>query len=124
MPPKFVTISQDDGPRADTTMDESVDHHVVGKNIQLLLVVSSTVDFSSQTVQLGNTSTLHGRRNELARRGNGIEQNHKIVIMRVGHDKAAQGFGILGKRAAGRVGGREGGREADRWLEVRQVRRP
>lgn len=84
-----------DKDRADSTVDQSVDHHVVRQDIQLLLVVARTVDLTRQTVQLGNSRTLHGGRDELARRRNGIEQNHQIVIMRAGHDKTAERFGIL-----------------------------
>mmetsp|Transcript_15040 Transcript_15040/g.28503 ORF Transcript_15040/g.28503 Transcript_15040/m.28503 type:complete len:356 (+) Transcript_15040:37-1104(+) len=80
--------------RAHATVNKSVDHHIIRKNIQLLLVVSRRVDLAGQTVQLGHASTLDRRSNELTRSGNGVEQDDEIVIMRVGHHETAQRFGI------------------------------
>mmetsp|Transcript_6423 Transcript_6423/g.18943 ORF Transcript_6423/g.18943 Transcript_6423/m.18943 type:complete len:334 (-) Transcript_6423:12-1013(-) len=82
---------------AHARIDQRVDHHIVRQDIQLLLIVAGAVDLACQTVQLGNSSTLHGGRDELARCGNGIHQDHQIVIMGGCHDKTIQRFGVAVK---------------------------
>lgn len=88
----FVFFGYQD--RADSRVDEGVDHHVVRKNIEFLLVISGTVLLSGKTVEVGNTGTLNGRCDELARRGNSIHQDNKVVIMGGGHDEPVEGGGV------------------------------
>jgi hypothetical protein len=89
----FVFFRNEHG--ADTGMDQRVDHHFIRQDIELLLIVAGTVDFTGQTVQFGNSGTLHGRRDEFARRGNRIQQNDQVVIVRARHDEPTERLGIL-----------------------------
>lgn len=80
---------------ADSRVNERVDHHFVGQDIELFLVVTSGVDFSRQTVELGHTRPLHGGCDELAGNGEGVEQDDQVVVVRVRHDEPAEGLRIL-----------------------------
>mmetsp|Transcript_22406 Transcript_22406/g.47320 ORF Transcript_22406/g.47320 Transcript_22406/m.47320 type:complete len:316 (+) Transcript_22406:351-1298(+) len=75
----FVFLRNQD--RADPRVNKSVDHHVVGKDIKLLLVVSSAVLFTRQPVKVGNSGALDSGCNELARSGNSVHQNDKVMVM-------------------------------------------
>lgn len=81
--------------RADSRVHESVDHHVVRQDIELLLIVAGGVDFTSQSVELRHTRTLDSGSDELARDGKGVEQDHEVVVMRTSHDEPAEGFRVL-----------------------------
>jgi hypothetical protein len=61
---------------ADSGIDESVDHHVVRKYIELLLLVTGGVNFAGQTIELRYTGSLDCRCDELAGCGNGIQQDY------------------------------------------------
>jgi hypothetical protein len=80
---------------ANSRVDERVDHHVIGQDIQFLLIITSRVDFSRQAVEFGHPGPLNGRRDELARNGQRVEQNHEIVIVRARHYEPTQRFRIL-----------------------------
>jgi hypothetical protein len=59
------------------------------------LVIASTVDLTSETVELGDSSTLDGGSDDFAGGSDSVHQDHKIVVMRRGHDKPIESWRIL-----------------------------
>mmetsp|Transcript_16287 Transcript_16287/g.22699 ORF Transcript_16287/g.22699 Transcript_16287/m.22699 type:complete len:230 (+) Transcript_16287:534-1223(+) len=79
---------------AHTRVDKGIDHHIISQNIKFLLVITSRIHLTSQTVKTGNTSTLDSSSNELTRSTNGIHKNNQVMVMTLFHNKPIQGFSI------------------------------
>lgn len=89
----LLLFRNEDG--ANSRVDKGVDHHVIGHNVELLLVVAGTVHLTCKAIELSNTCPLHGRGNELAGGTDSVEKDHKLVITSVGHYEPIEGRGVL-----------------------------
>jgi hypothetical protein len=80
---------------ANSRVDESVDHHVIGHDVELLLIIAGAIYLTSKAIELRNACPLDSRGNKLAGSSDGVEKDHKLVIMSVGHDEPVEGRGVL-----------------------------
>lgn len=89
----LLLLRNEDG--ANSRVDEGVDHHVIGHDVELLLVIAGTVHLTRKSIELSNTCPLDGRGNELARGTDSVKEDHKLVITSVGHYEPVEGWGVL-----------------------------
>lgn len=89
----LLLLRNEDG--ANSRVDKSVDHHVIGHDVELLLVITGTVHLTCKAIELSNTCPLDGRGNELAGGADSVEKDHKLVITSVGHYEPIEGRGVL-----------------------------
>jgi len=88
----FILLGNKDG--AYSTVDKGIDHHIIGHNIELLLVISGGIDLSGESVKLGYSCTVDGGGNDFEGSGKGVHKDDKIRIAALLHYITAEGWGI------------------------------
>mmetsp|Transcript_20060 Transcript_20060/g.29753 ORF Transcript_20060/g.29753 Transcript_20060/m.29753 type:complete len:224 (+) Transcript_20060:612-1283(+) len=79
---------------ADTAVHQCIDHHIVGHDIKLFLVISSRVHFTSETIKLSHTSTSNSGGNKFEGSGEGVQKKNKFGILCVVHNISVKSGGI------------------------------
>mmetsp|Transcript_16198 Transcript_16198/g.24295 ORF Transcript_16198/g.24295 Transcript_16198/m.24295 type:complete len:355 (+) Transcript_16198:312-1376(+) len=88
----FILLGNKDGTY--TTVDKGIDHHIIGHNIELLLVISGGIDLSGESVKLGYSGAVDGGGNDFEGSGKGVHKDDKIRIAALLHYITAEGGGI------------------------------
>lgn len=79
---------------ANAAVYERVDHHVVGHDVELLLIVAGGVDLPREAVELGDSRASDRRRDQFEGSGEGVKEEHELGVLRVLHHVAVEGGGI------------------------------